>query len=99
MGGGLNLGCGIGLILGGIFANTIGWRWGFYLAAILNLIMLFSAAWYLPKSLKETSPMTWQRLVLGVDWVRAIIASSSLAMLSYILMYFKPLSFRPKLVC
>lgn len=98
MGGGLNFGFGIGLILGGIFADTIGWRWGFYLAAILNLIMLLSAAWYLPKSLEETSSMLWQRLVLGIDWVGTIIASSSLAMLSYVLAYFKPLSFPTKFV-
>ena len=85
MGGGLNFGFGLGLVLGGVFSDTIGWRWGFYLAAILNLIILVSAAWVLPKSQGEDSPTTWKRFALTIDWVGAVIASSSLALLSYVL--------------
>ncbi len=99
MGGGLNFGFGIGLTLGGVFADTIGWRWGFYLAAILNLIMLLSAAWYLPKNLEEIPLVSWHRLTTGIDWVGAIVASSSLAMLSYVLAYFKLPYSVTKLVC
>lgn len=99
MGGGLNFGFGIGLTLGGVFADTIGWRWGFYLAAMLNLIMLLSAAWYLPKDPEGIPPVSWHRLTTRIDWVGAIVASSSLAMLSYVLAYFKLPYSVTKLVC
>ena len=87
MGGGLNMGFGTGLTLGGVFADTIGWQWGFHTAAILNFIVLILASWYLPKNAENASSVSWQRAALNIDWVGAIIASSSLALLSYVLAY------------
>jgi hypothetical protein len=30
----------VGLVIGSIFVGTIGWRWTFYLAAIVNMVFL-----------------------------------------------------------
>lgn len=84
MGGGQPIGFSIGLTLGGVFADSIGWRWGFHIAAILNTIILIIAIWGLPRMDTENQTITWNRLVSEIDWIGAVIASSSLAMLSYV---------------
>jgi predicted MFS family arabinose efflux permease len=82
MGGGQPLGFAIGLTLGGVLSSTIGWRWGFHFATIINTGILVLAVWGLPKS---NSAVTWSRLREDIDWVGAFIVSSSLAMLCYVL--------------
>jgi MFS family permease len=39
MGGGQPIGFTVGLTLGGVFSDTIGWQWGFHIAAIINTIV------------------------------------------------------------
>ncbi len=85
MGGGQPVGFGLGLALGGVLAGTIGWEWGFYIAGIINFMVLGPAAWQLPRNVENAPPVSWQRLVDEIDWVGALIASTSLAMLSYVL--------------
>jgi predicted MFS family arabinose efflux permease len=84
MGSGQPIGFSIGLTLGGVFAETIGWQWGFYIAAIVNLIIFLLALWGLPKSIDRQS-ITWSRVANDIDWVGATVASTSLALLSYVL--------------
>ena len=94
MGGGQPVGFSIGLTLGGVLTDSIGWRWGFYLAAILNTIVVAVALWGLPSSIdsagisEDEGPPTWKqrwhRMKTEIDWIGAIIASTSLAMLSYV---------------
>lgn len=94
MGGGQPIGFSVGLALGGVLTDTIGWRWGFHLSAILDMAVFVIALWGLPREIDnpsdaEGSPATtsWkhklERLRTEIDWVGALIASSSLAMLSY----------------
>jgi MFS family permease len=83
MGGAQPLGFGIGLTLGGVLIGTIGWQWGFYIAAIVNAVMLVLATWQLPKNVQKTTDGLWKRLVSHVDWIGVTIASSGLAILSY----------------
>lgn len=83
MGGGQPIGFSLGLTLGGVFADSIGWRWGFHIAAILNTVIFVLAVWGLPKDL-SAGPVTWERLIYDIDWVGALIASASLAMMSYV---------------
>ncbi|KAK4574007.1 hypothetical protein LTR86_001768 [Recurvomyces mirabilis] len=96
MGGGQPVGFSVGLALGGVLTDTIGWRWGFYLAAILDAVVFAIALWGLPKEIDERGGVgeeggpagsSWKeklgRLKTEIDWVGAVIASSSLAMLSY----------------
>ena len=90
MGGGQPLGFGSGLLLGGVFAGTIGWRWGFYIAAIIAFVVLGLTFWQLPTSLKPTQQTSWGRIGTQADWIGVLIASASLAMLSYVLAYIGP---------
>lgn len=83
MGGGQPIGFSLGLTLGGVFSDSIGWRWGFYIAAIINTIIFGLAVYGLPKNIDSQGPITWKRLTSDIDWIGAIIASASLAMLSY----------------
>jgi MFS family permease len=87
MGGAQPIGFGLGLTLSGVFTGTIGWQWGFYLAAITNLIMLALSAWQLPRNEPNAAQDIWRRLINDIDWVGAILASVSLGMLSYVLAY------------
>ena len=94
MGGGQPIGFSIGLTLGGLFTDSIGWRWGFHLSAILNTVVFGIALWGLPKTIDNpplgegaantTWAYKWERVKTEIDWTGAIIASASLAMLSYV---------------
>ncbi|RJE22590.1 Major Facilitator Superfamily [Aspergillus sclerotialis] len=84
MGGAQPIGFGIGLVLGGIITGSIGWKWGFFVAAISNAVMLVISAWYLPKNAQQ-SVKVWHRIAADIDWIGVILASVSLALLSYII--------------
>lgn len=93
MGAGQPIGFSIGLTLGGVFAQTIGWQWGFHTAAIVNSVIFILALWGLPKSSDQQS-ITWNRVTNEIDWIGAIVASASLAQLSYVLASVGFLSFQ-----
>ena len=84
MGMGQPLGYSLGLILGGVFTNTIGWRWGYYLSAIINTALFVGAIWGLP-AVGERKIVSWGRLLHEIDWIGALIISISLGLLSYVL--------------
>jgi predicted MFS family arabinose efflux permease len=83
MGGGQPIGFSLGLTLGGVLSDSIGWRWGFHIAAIINTLIFGVAVYGLPKNIDSREPVTWKRLTSDIDWIGAILASASLAMLSY----------------
>ncbi|KAK6444890.1 hypothetical protein FP744_10001138 [Trichoderma asperellum] len=85
MGGGQAVGFGLGLVLGGVFSDTLGWRWGFYTTAILNVIVLVLALWALPSGIDGTVLGTevFNRLALDIDWFGCVLLSAALALLSY----------------
>lgn len=87
MGGGQPIGFGIGIIVGGVFADSIGWQWGFHIVAIMNTCFFFLSVWGLPKRSEHAPPVSWSRLAFDIDWAGAIMASTSLALLSYVLAY------------
>lgn len=94
MGGGQPIGFAIGLAVGGVLTDTIGWRWGFYISAVLDALLCAVAIWGLPASIDSPIGSTgpgdtgWdtklRQLKTDIDWVGAIVASLSLAMLSYV---------------
>ena len=84
MGGGQPVGFGLGLVLGGVFADTIGWEWGFHSAAIINFVVLGFSLSQLPK-VEVAVPVSWSRLLGEIDWTGALIASTCLALLSFVL--------------
>ncbi|KAH7118903.1 major facilitator superfamily domain-containing protein [Dendryphion nanum] len=82
LGAGQPIGFSLGLTLGGVFNDTIGWRWGFHLCAIVNSAVFVVALFGLPK-VDEKQPHMWSRLKTEIDWVGIFIGAASLAMLSY----------------
>ncbi|KAF2478124.1 MFS general substrate transporter [Lindgomyces ingoldianus] len=75
MGGGQPIGFSLGLTLGGVFSDTIGWRWGFHIAAIINTIIFVVGFFGLPKVDAEQHDIL-NRLKHDIDWFGAIIAIS-----------------------
>ena len=94
MGGSQPIGFGVGLTLGGVLTDSVGWRWGFYASAIFNGAICAVAFWGLPKSIdspvgaaggvESTWSQKWRQLKEDIDWVGAGIATTSLATLSYV---------------
>lgn len=79
------LGYSVGLILGGIFTDTIGWRWTFFVSAIINFVISMAAIWVLP-SVYRPSEKSWiRRLIEDIDWVGAFLLSAALGILLYVL--------------
>jgi MFS family permease len=86
LGAGSPVGHTIGLILGGVFVGTAGWRVAFYLAAGLNAILFDAAVWGPPHDGRSpSSEVIWSRLRREIDWIGAVNATPSLAMLSYVM--------------
>ncbi|KAI4730327.1 MFS general substrate transporter [Aureobasidium sp. EXF-10728] len=76
----------LGLVLGGVFVDGVGWRPAFYLVAAASCATGLVGAWVLPK---DEKPKTWscvkRQLRDEIDWVGTIISSTGLVTLSYAL--------------
>jgi predicted MFS family arabinose efflux permease len=85
MGGGLPIGFALGLLLGGVCASTIGWEWAFYITSMINAIVLPLFVWQVPRTKQNTPKIETRRFQEEIDWIGAILITSSLAMLLYVL--------------
>lgn len=80
------LGFSAGLVLGGVFVSGPGWRVGYYMAAALSVAFFVLGIWALPKGVRpEGEASIRTKLTKEVDWVGAGIASTALALFSYVL--------------
>ncbi|EGC44990.1 integral membrane protein [Histoplasma capsulatum var. duboisii H88] len=77
------VGFSIGLTLGGVLVDTLGWRYGFYIVSGAIAPFLLLAFWGIPKDPRKTAPITRQRLASEIDWVGNVCISASLGMFSY----------------
>ncbi|KLJ09756.1 hypothetical protein EMPG_14817 [Blastomyces silverae] len=77
------VGFSIGISLGGVLVDTIGWRYGFYIVTCATAPFFLLALWGIPKDPRKTAPVTRQRLVSEIDWVGNVLISASLGMFSY----------------
>ena len=78
------IGFSLGMVLEGIILDTVGWRFSYYLCGSLSLALFVVSLWALPgDSAIEGSVLS--KLKKEVDWVGALVASTSLAVFSYIL--------------
>ena len=84
LGGGQVLGYAIGLVLSGLFIDTIGWRAGWYMSGAVTLVLFLISIWALPADRGSDAPILRQ-LSRNIDWVGAVMASTLLAFLSYVL--------------
>ncbi|KAJ1556086.1 hypothetical protein HK405_007381 [Cladochytrium tenue] len=82
-GGGV-VGFAMGLFLGGVLMEFTGWRSALYVCAAINVLLLVLAWFSLPRSESKGGNVVRQ-LSRGLDWVGLAIATSCLAMVSYVL--------------
>lgn len=80
------LGAGLGLVLGGIYADKANWRVGYYSSGAIGLCLSLLGFFTLPKDEKPlgTSRETLRRLAFEIDWLGVALASGSVTMLSYV---------------
>lgn len=78
------LGYSAGLFLGGLFVDTIGWRWGWYLTAIFTVLVFLAGIWALPAE-QIRHERVWKRLATDIDWVGAVAVSGCLGLVAYVL--------------
>lgn len=81
------LGYALGLVLGGVFTNTIGWRWGFYITAIIDAVLFVGSILILPSDAHSMKlcRATWHKLAYNIDWIGVAILALAFGLLSYVL--------------
>ncbi|PGH19295.1 hypothetical protein AJ80_04048 [Polytolypa hystricis UAMH7299] len=79
------VGFSLGLVVGGLLVDTVGWRYGYYIVAAVNVLILGIAFWGVPKDPRQVDPVTWKRIYTEIDWIGTVLISGSLGMFSYIL--------------
>jgi MFS family permease len=77
------LGFSVGLVLGGVLVDTIGWRIGFYIAGGVMILQAAAGLKIIPPVARTQN--IFRKLIHDIDWFGATIACSSLAMFSYVL--------------
>ncbi|PHH90763.1 hypothetical protein CDD83_2719 [Cordyceps sp. RAO-2017] len=76
----------VGLVLGGVLVDTVGWRVGWYISGASMLLLSFVGLWAFPKGQdKRSFKEIVQDMKSKVDWVGAMLASSFMALLCYLL--------------
>lgn len=77
----------MGLVLGGVFVDSVGWRYGYYIGAILtfviSIVLLFSIPSD-PSSGEQSFAATLQRMKADIDWIGCTLLSTSLGLFSYV---------------
>ncbi|KAI2966935.1 hypothetical protein CBS147323_5159 [Aspergillus niger] len=79
------LGFSLGLVVGGILIDTIGWRAGWYIAGGITLFFTVIGLWSLPKSPVQRDGHILRNVRTKIDWVGAGLASAFMALLCYLL--------------
>ncbi|KAF7561330.1 hypothetical protein G7046_g2813 [Stylonectria norvegica] len=80
------LGFSVGLVLGGVLVDTVGWRVGWYLCGGLTLVLSVVGLWALPKKPDNRRVKDiLHDIQTKVDWVGATLASAFMALLCYLL--------------
>jgi len=87
LGAGQPLGFSLGLVLGGLFVGSIGWRYGYYIGAILTFVIWIISIFGIPKD-EETEYQSFStqlhRVRTEIDWIGCTLLSTSLGMFSYV---------------
>lgn len=75
----------VGLVLGGVFLDTVGWRVGYYICGGLTLTLFLVSIWALPPDQAVAEGPNLPRLRTEIDWIGAVMACTCLALFSYVL--------------
>lgn len=87
LGAGQPLGFSVGLVLGGVLVGSIGWRYGYYIGAILTFLIWVVSVFSIPKDLgieNQTLQTQVRRMTTEIDWIGCGLLSISLGMFSYV---------------
>lgn len=80
------LGFSFGMVLAGVFIDFSGWRTGFYLGGVASFVLFTVGIWALPEDVRTRSDSSLlNRLATEIDWIGAVLASTSIALFSYVL--------------
>lgn len=79
------IGFSLGLVLGGVITDTIGWRAGWYISGGITIFMTVIGLWAFPKSEGAQYQNKLLNIRTKIDWVGAGIASVFMALLCYLL--------------
>ena len=77
------LGFSLGLVLGGVLVDTVGWRVGFYIAGAVMVAQAIVSFRLIPAD--DRSEQVLSKLKTEIDWIGVLIASAGIAMFSYVL--------------
>ena len=77
------LGFSVGLVLGGVLVDTVGWRIGFYVTGGVMLALAGCGLKLVPADARQQNVI--KKLRTEIDWIGAGIACGSLALFSYVL--------------
>jgi MFS family permease len=77
-----------GILLGGICAQLLSWRWVFFLSAIIDGVMILSAIFVVPKGAGEDPNIPEKRhKYKEIDWWGQLLSISGLVLLSFSFTY------------
>lgn len=79
------LGFSLGLVVGGVLIDTIGWRAGWYISGGITLFFAAVGLWALPTSQVHRYADFIHNVKTKIDWVGAGLASAFMALLCYLL--------------
>ena len=79
------LGFSLGLIVGGVLVDTIGWRSGWYISGGITLLFAAIGVWDLPKGETYRYTDIVHNVKTKIDWVGAGLASAFMALVCYLL--------------
>ncbi|PIG89635.1 MFS transporter [Aspergillus arachidicola] len=79
------LGFSLGLVVGGVLVDTIGWRAGWYIAGGITLFFAVIAVWTIPKNKTVQDESLLHNVRTKIDWLGAFLASAFMALLCYLL--------------
>ncbi|PVH87813.1 MFS general substrate transporter [Cadophora sp. DSE1049] len=87
LGAGQPLGFSVGLVIGGLFVQSIGWRVGYYIGSGLIFATFLISIFGIPadpRPADQTYASLFRRLKTEIDWLGCILLSTSLGLLSYV---------------
>ncbi|KAL5346860.1 hypothetical protein ACLOAV_008003 [Pseudogymnoascus australis] len=88
LGAGQPVGFSVGLVIGGIFVQEIGWRYGYYIAAILTAVIFVISIFGVPvdhTAESQSLRTILRRMGTEIDWIGCLLLSTSLGLFSYVL--------------
>ncbi|KAI4728787.1 MFS general substrate transporter [Aureobasidium sp. EXF-10728] len=78
----------LGLVLGGVFVDSIGWRSAFYLVTASSFALCGLGFWVLPRNVQLQAGRDRsirKQLMFDIDWIGTLLVSFGLATISYVL--------------